>query len=138
MTHVSKQKLDPVQLAALMKQMYATLAKLSKASAPEFLDEFFGEEEKIMLAKRLGAIVMCIAGESTYRIWNVLKISPSTAERIRDRYRHGKYKNIEKLFKKNSLEYKRIVHVLELILNVGMSPRGKGRWKRVTKLLTQE
>ncbi|MCF7816159.1 MAG: hypothetical protein K9M10_00145 [Candidatus Pacebacteria bacterium] len=138
MAHVSHTPLKEEQLESLANQLSDSLAKLNKSSTALFLDELLGTEEYIMLSKRLTAILMCVRGDSSYKIWNALKISPSTADRIRDNYRDGRYAYIEKTLLKNTIEYERICNTLEIIINCGMSPRGKGRWKKVTKLLTEK
>jgi len=138
MTNVSKQKLDSKEMNDLLNQMYLSFAKLTKNNTSSFFDEFLGEEERIMFAKRLGAIMLCISDKSPYRIWTTLKISPTTAQKIFTNYTLGKYSSIEKVLKRNRLEYERFFKILEVILNAGMSPRGRGRWDRTTRLLTQK
>lgn len=118
--------------------MNITIAGLSRTTTETFLDELFGVEEKIMLSKRLAAIVMCIEGNSSYKIWKKLKLSPSTSERIHYNYKSGAYRHIEKIFKEKPNDFKRFSNMLEIILNAGMSPRGKGRWKRTTRLMNQK
>lgn len=131
MTHVSKHQLNEKHLQQLFTQLGSTIAKTDSATANYFLDELLGEEEKIMLAKRLAVIAMCIEGNSTYRIGQLLRMSPSTTERIRLKYQNGKYKNIEKILRSNTIDYQKFWKTLEIILQAGMPPRGRGRWKSV-------
>lgn len=131
MTHVSKKQLDSEQLKQLFEQMNTLIAILDKKSAHYFFEELLGPEETIMLAKRLAAIVMFIEGNSSYRVWQLLKMSPSTAERIGLNYERGKYKNIEKILKSRKTDYEKFWLTLEKILQAGMPPRGRGRWKSV-------
>lgn len=121
-----------------MDQFYKTISSLDSFTAPLLLNDLLGEEEQIMLAKRLGAIILCIRGSSAYHIWTTLKISPTTAQKIYDNFTDGHYKNFERVYKKNELSFVDFLQTLETVLNCGFSPRGKGRWKRVTKLLTEK
>lgn len=138
MAHISKQKLSKEKEGELYTQLFRVIARLNKATAPDFLGELFGEEEKLMFAKRLAAIILYIEGNSSYRVWTLLHISPSTADRIRLNFQMGKYRNMELFITKNRSEYTRLLDTLEIILQAGLSPRGKGRWNRVTKLLTEK
>lgn len=133
MAHISKQQLKKEHLDTLFLQLSKTIALLNKNSAHYFFDELLGPEEKIMIAKRLAAIVMCIEGNSSYRIWQLLKMSPSTTDRIRLQYELGTYKNIEKILKSNKADYERFWTTLEIILRAGLPPMGRGRWKSVFK-----
>lgn len=129
MTHISKKQLEAKHLASLFVQLNKIIARLNENVSEEFFNEFFGAEEKIMFAKRLAVIVMCIEGNSTYRIAQLLMMSPSTAERIKHKYLKGHYKNIEGIVTNKQRDYKELWEVLEIILSAGLPPRGKGRWK---------
>lgn len=133
MTHISKQQLDTRDLEQLFTQLSAVSSLLTKRSAGSFYEDLLGPEEKIMLSKRLAAIVMFIEGNSSYRVWQLLKMSPSTAERIKLNYETGKYKHIENILISNRREYEQFWVVLERILQAGMPPRGRGRWRSVFK-----
>lgn len=123
MTRISKQKLDPKQLQSLFEQMDAILISLSPKNASAFLGELLGHEERIMLAKRFAAIVMCTEGQSAYRIAKTLNVSFSTAERIRDDYRNKKYTGIESILKQNSQSVDEFFRTLEIIVCAGLPPR---------------
>lgn len=131
MTHVSKHTLSDHHLNQLFTQLGDALAKLDRQSSRHFLDELLGPEEKVMLAKRLAAIAMCIEGNSPYRIGQLLLMSPSTTERIKLKYEIGAYDHIERLLTRNKKDYERFWQTLEVILRAGMPPRGRGRWKSV-------
>lgn len=135
MTHVSKKQLKAAHLNQLFNQLISTTVKLDNKQGKSFYDEFLGPEEKIMLAKRLAAIAMCIEGNSSYRISQSLLMSPSTAERIKLKYEIGKYKAIERALKKSDSHYIEFWRLLETILQAGMPPQGRGRWKSVLKHL---
>lgn len=133
MTHISKHNLKDDHLEQLFEQLANTIAKVDKRSAELFLHEILGTEERIMLAKRLAAIAMCIEGNSTYRISQLLFMSPSTTERIKLKYEIGKYKHIEKILTKDKIDYQEFWKTLETILQAGMPPQGRGRWKSIFK-----
>lgn len=131
MTHISKQALSLEKFNELFEQLNTIVGRLDKRGVSTFFDELLGPEEKIMLAKRLAAIIMCIEDKSIYSIFTHLNISPSTAERIKLNYQIGKYHSIQKLITHNKTEYGRLLSVLETILQAGLPPRGRGRWKRL-------
>jgi hypothetical protein len=131
MAHISKHPLSPGKRDELFDQMNFIIGRLGKAGASLFFEEFLGPEEKIMLAKRLAAIIMCFEKNTVYRIAIVLKISFSTAERIKLNYQTGKYRSMEKILTENKHAYSQLLKTLEVILQAGLPPRGRGRWKRL-------
>ena len=74
---------------------------------------------------------MFIEGNSSYRVWQLLKMSPSTAEVIRRDFETGRYDNIVMIFTKNKSDYRKFWETLDVILRAGMPPMGRGRWKSV-------
>lgn len=135
MTNISKQKMPKEDLDKIYIQLHNITGKLNKNSSPLFFNDLLGPEEQIMLTKRLAAVVMYIEGNSSYRVWQLLKMSPSTAEHIRFDYQNGRYNNIEKIITKDTVEYEQFWRTLDVVLRAGMPPRGRGRWK---SLFTQD
>ena len=123
MTNISKKALDPGQLAKLFKQFNLIISKLTSTSSTDFLEELLGHEERIMLAKRLAAIALCIEGKSIYRISISLNLSPSTAERIYNAYKSGSFTSIEKNLTRNANTFNEFLRTLEVILRGGLPPR---------------
>ncbi len=133
MAHLSKHQLQPHQLEQLFSQLNKLVGKLNENTASDFLSELLGKEEKIMIAKRLAAIVMLVEGNSIYRVAQLLLISPSTTERIKLNLEIGKYRKLVRILKNNKNDYKQFWEMLEVILRAGLPPRGRGRWKSVLK-----
>ncbi len=131
MARISSQSIDPKHLEKLGAQFNKITASLNTKNAAGFFDDLLGEEEKLMLSKRLAAIAMLIEGNSSYQIWQLLKISPTTANKIRLGYECGKYDHIEKAFKSNKKDYEQFWTTLDIILRAGMPPMGRGRWKSI-------
>lgn len=131
MTNVSKRKLPQKEFDALYSQLHGLTAQLDKTSSKAFFDDLLGTEEKIMLVKRLAAVVMYIEDNSSYRVWQLLNMSPSTAEKIRLDFESGRYNRITKLITKNKSGYVNFWKTLETILQAGMPPQGRGRWKSI-------
>ena len=130
MTHVSKRKLKKKDFDTLYKRMVKVLSLTNTENGSLFFNEFFSSAEKIMFTKRLCAILMFEEQYSVYRVSETLYISPSTALRIRLQYEAGAYVHILSVIKKNAPRVD-IWNVLERILQAGMPPRGKGRWRYV-------
>jgi hypothetical protein len=137
MTNISKHSLSEKDLAGLYKQMDKFIAKLDTTSSAYFLSELLGAEERIMVAKRFAAIAMYAEGNTPYRVWQLLHMSPTTAERIHLDFEVGRYKHTVGLMKKHKKDYAEFWETLEVILRAGMPPRGRGRWKSVLKSLEQ-
>jgi hypothetical protein len=95
------------------------------------LDGLLGGEEQIMLAKRFAAIAMLAEGNSTYRVAQLLHLSPSTVDRLRTNMRTGTYDRIVHLLGHNEKAYRDFWDTLETVLRAGMPPYGRGRWKSV-------
>jgi len=133
MTNVSKRKLPEKDFNKLFKQLNNIVGSLSKSSSEIFFNNLLGPEERVMLTKRLAAVVMFIEGNSSYRVWQLLKISPSTAESIRRDFESGRYSDIVKIITKNKKGYENFWLTLEVILRAGIPPRGRDRWKSLFK-----
>ena len=131
MTNVSKKKLPKVEFDRLYLQLNVIIGSLNKNQSALFFTELLGPEEKVMLTKRLAAVVMFIEGNSSYRVWQLLEMSPSTAEVIRRDFETGRYDNIVMIFTKNKSDYRKFWETLDVILRAGMPPMGRGRWKSV-------
>lgn len=133
MTHVSSFKLKKDQFDELYNKLNIIVGDLTPKQSKSFFDELLGTEEKIMLVKRLGAIAMFQEGHSSYRVAQALHLSPSTAERLKLKFKNGYYQKIINILTKNHNSYEKFWSTLELILNAGLPPRGRGRWEKVLK-----
>ena len=129
MTNVSKQKLPKKHLDKIYKQLHNAVGRLNNRTSAEFFNDLLGPEEQIMLTKRLATVAMYIEGNSSYRVSQLLKISPSTAENIRKDYEMGRYDNVKKILTKNKADYEQFWKTLDVVLRAGMPPMGRGRWK---------
>ena len=128
MTNISKHPLNPKHLQKLFGQLDTIIVKLSPKDASLFLSELLGPEERIMLSKRFAAIMMCVEEHSVYRMAKTLKISFSTADRIQNDYRNGKYTKITSVVKKNTHSLREFLRTLEVVLRAGLPPRvGRNR-----------
>jgi uncharacterized protein YerC len=131
MTHISKKKLSTNDTSVLHGKMFALLASLDRKNSPSFFGELFSEAEQIMLIKRLAVIILLHEGYSTYRISHTLHMSPSTTERMKRRYERKEYQHIISVYTNEPKIARGISRILDILLTAGLSPRGKGRWKRV-------
>ena len=83
------------------------------------LQEVLGEEEQVMLAKRLAVIVLLLEQKSLYSIAHSLKLSPATAQRIKENFDTGQYHTIVKQLQTSKRNYYMILEMLDSILHVG-------------------
>lgn len=100
-----------------------------------FLNDVLTPTERIMIAKRLAAVVMLCRGYSGYKVRMALKLSPSTITRLRAELDKGAFPYLESLFestrsKQQKREAEDFWDVLYKFILMGMPPRvGRGRWK---------
>ncbi len=119
MVRLNKNKLSPQQLEGLFQQFNKTLGRLSDQKTGDFISELLGKEERIMLAKRLAIIILLLENKSLYQIGNILKISPTTAEKIKYKLDAGEFQHIVTFLGKDKKEYFSILETLDSILHLG-------------------
>ncbi len=119
MVRLNRTKLTEKQLDALFTQLSTTIGKLSKNDAEYFLSELLGTEERIMLAKRLAIIVLLREGKTLYSIAHILKVSATTAEKIKTGLDSGKYAHLVSALHKHKRDYLAILDTLDSILHLG-------------------
>ena len=135
MTHVSKNKLKQKDFNKLYQQLNGIVGLLDKSKSQLFFDELLTDTEKVMLTKRLSAVIMLMYGYSAYTVAHILQMSTSTTDRMLLNLETGYYTEIENILKKQKENRDQFWNMLELILRGGLPPRGKGRWKRLHKSL---
>ena len=138
MARISKQLLDHSYTNELTAQLAEIIGRLSTIQATAFLNEFLGPEEKLMLAKRLAAVVMIHEQHTLYAVAQTLKISHATANVIKLRYDRGSYIETLRGLHKNKVDYGAFLDVLDTILKAGL-PRYKGNenWKAINAALAK-
>ncbi|MAZ56225.1 hypothetical protein CL653_00330 [bacterium] len=119
MVHVSKTTLKKKDLQKLFSQLNETVGRLNKQQSEDFLSTLLGEEEKIMLAKRLSAILMLAHGQSTYRVTEVLKLSSSTLKIYKSKLDDGKYDLLLTAIRKQKKGYLELLETIDSILHLG-------------------
>ena len=130
MTHVSKQKMRPGTSVQIKKNFFSVVM------APRnrrILESLLTPTETLMLAKRLGILVMLEQSHSSYRIEKTLKVSISTVVRLDRARQAGVFNPIRKAFgQQDTLSFS---EHLELILAAGMpSIAGPRHQKRLNEL----
>ncbi len=136
MARVSKQPLEQSYTNELVEQLAEVIGRLSANQATAFLSEFLGTEEKLMLSKRLAAVVMIHEKHTLYAVAHTLKISHATANTIKLRYDRGAYTETLRSLHKNKIDYGAFLDTLDTILKAGL-PRYKGNesWKAINATL---
>lgn len=127
MPHISKNQLDDKLFLRLYNQFTEAVTS-SLSNKKDVLGDILTETEKVMFAKRLAVIFMLLEGASSYRIEQILKMSPSTTRRFREGLYKEHYTEIEKLFRSKKKK-KDFWLTLEVVIRAGMPEMGKGRWK---------
>lgn len=84
MPHLSERKIDKKVLNLLLQAFVSVLSDCkTDASVASFLDTILTSTEKIMLAKRLGAVIMLQEGIPTTKIDKTLKLTRMTIGKIK-------------------------------------------------------
>jgi len=104
MPHISKKKLDTQITNELRKHLYTLVRNSGSQTRVLIFEELLTKTETIMLAKRIGALLLLKKGLSLYKISRLLGVSPSTVERFKLAMESGKYKNTADWVWKNSKE----------------------------------
>jgi hypothetical protein len=119
MVRINKNQLTTQQIDDLFTQLAKVVAPTQATHANAALSEILGREEKLMLAKRIAAIVLLHEGVSHYKISHTLKLSASTVATIAERKAAGHYTTIISTITKNRLTYQRVLDALDTILSLG-------------------
>ena len=128
MPHISSKKLNERLLEKLLNQFFSTIQKSSDNRTFKYVgSELFTYTEKIMLAKRLSAILLVDKGLPQHVVAKELQMSVSTITKISLKIEKGGYRAIRNTsgrFRGDMLDQ------IERLLLMGMPPRvGRGRWK---------
>lgn len=110
-------------------RLYEAAAALKdKELSRLFLGDLLSSTERVMLAKRLAVILMLFNSYPFTAIERTLKVSPSTVVRLWKRMKKGDFKNIRDIIM-DAKKKGGFFDDLEILLQAGMPPRGRGRWK---------
>ncbi|MES2966827.1 MAG: hypothetical protein V4668_03495 [Patescibacteria group bacterium] len=115
MVRLNKNLLTEIQLNDLFLQF----SNLINPESDNILREILGKEEQIMVAKRLATIILIIEGKSLYSISRLLKISPTTADKIKFGVISGRYEHILQRLGKSKKNYFAILDTIDSILHLG-------------------
>ena len=129
MTNVSKRKVKKTIYKKINDRFTNFIAMLGdKKSSRSFVNEVLTKSERIMLAKRLAIIFMLINNYSFKEIEKRLKVSPATVSSQWKRLRSGEIDYIKTAVMKGKNK-RTFLDDLEILLQMGFPPRGRGRWR---------
>jgi uncharacterized protein YerC len=119
MVRLNKNSLNNQQLEKLVQQLNVTFGKSNEAQVDQLITGLLGYEERIMIAKRLGVILLLQQDYNPYTVSKILNMSPSTIGRIQTELRSGNYEPALKVIKKDHESYQAILQTIDSILSVG-------------------
>ncbi len=135
MTRVSSRPLSHDAQKKLLSEFAQIIARTNKQSAGPFMDALLSSSEQIMLAKRIGIIVLLHKKVPAYQIVKKLHVSSQTVFRIHTTYQKGTYASITKYFDMNKKDWIRFLDALEIVLYGVLPSRvGMGRYKYTNRL----
>ena len=119
MTNISKIPLDQEQEQKLFEQLGTLFHNKGASLNNQILAELLGDEEKVMIAKRLAIIVLLYRKQSLYFIAQTLHVSPATVSRVATLMTVGRYKNICNEFSSRTTKVLNILEAIDSILHLG-------------------
>lgn len=131
MTNVSAQQIPAKQQDKLLAELVLMTQSCTSKKAEKILTELLSDSEKIMLVKRLAAIIMLAEGVSQYRVAQTLKLSTASVRTYRVDMKVGRYDTIVATVKNKHFDKKKFFTLLETLLRAGMPPRTGDRWQHV-------
>jgi len=134
MANISKRQLKRKVFEHINRQLLSQLTRYrTKKQARIFTEELLTKTEQVMLAKRLMTLVMLERGYSFSMIERVLKVTSKTVVKLQGERRRGLHSRLLAQYARRR-DSARILDVVEVLLQAGLPPRGKGRWKDVFKV----
>ncbi len=119
MVRLNKNQLTPKQIENLLFQLAKTVAPKDCPRTASVLHELLGNEEQIMVAKRVATIVLLAEGYSAYKISHLLKLSKSTVATISQKMERGEYQTVLESLGKTKKNYFAILEAIDSILHLG-------------------
>lgn len=101
MPHISKIKIDKKIKDDLEEQLLILIQDSGAKARLKILQELLTRIETVMLAKRLGVIMLIERKISTHDISRLLGLSPSTVARFESKTEQGKYRHTAEWVRKN-------------------------------------
>ncbi len=133
MPHISKKKLGKKIEDTLERHMLSLVRDSASNSRVRIFEELLTKTERIMLAKRIGALFLLKKGLSLYRVSDILQISPSTAARFQRDLESNKYRHAaEWLWRKT--EKGKFETFLESLVRLAFTGRAKSFKKFVEEI----
>jgi uncharacterized protein YerC len=119
MTNVSKYPLTEKQERDLFTQLCVLFSNRPTETIQSIFYELFGEEEKVMIAKRLAIIVMLHRHQSLYFIAETLHVSSATVSRQQKLLLDGHYSELVNILSKPTPSIKLVLKAIDDILHLG-------------------
>lgn len=136
MVRLNKNVLSKKQLDDLFQQFSSAISPDSPRHVDNVLTELLGSEERIMLAKRLAAVVLLVEGTSMYKTGKLLKLSQSTVEQLSRKLKKGHFDYTLDRISQTNKSYFAFLETLDSVLSLGgILPHynGLGRYKHLGK-----
>lgn len=93
MPHISKKKIDQKIAKRLEKNVADLFRNTGSKTRVAIIDELLTKTEQVMLAKRIGILLLLRKGFSHYKIGMFLGVSTSTVKRFERAVQAGRYRH---------------------------------------------
>lgn len=136
MPHISSKQINDDDFKKIYSEFISIFEYAGrKECIHPLFDEFLTDTEKIMFSKRLAVICMIYEEMPISYIWESLSMSPSTVSRISLSYEQNAYSSVIELINKNR---QTVWSTIENIIRNNVEKQtGKGRWKKLNKIMAK-
>ena len=100
-------------------QLHSVLTAADQTIAERFIAEMLDADEKLLLAKRLGILVLLIEGYAPATIADLLEVSEAEAESLLQKASTGKLAHTIELLGKNPQNYYELLTAVDTLLQLG-------------------
>ncbi|MCA9366063.1 helix-turn-helix domain-containing protein [Candidatus Kaiserbacteria bacterium] len=119
MVRLNKGHLSQKQLDQLFEQLTKSIADYGSQQSHNVLAELLGQDERIMIAKRLAAVILLTEGTSMYKVAQILKLSRSTVKNLYNKLERGGFDYTLKKVSRTKKDYFVFLNTLDNILHLG-------------------
>lgn len=111
--------LSETETTNIYLQLHSVLTSAHQTIAEQFINEMLDANEKLLLAKRLGMLVLLIEGYAPAAIADLLEVSEADVEALLQKASAGKLAHTIELLGKNPQNYYELLTAVDTLLQLG-------------------
>lgn len=131
MVNVSKRAVADKVVQDIADQLIIFFARAhTKKEAAALFYELLTPAERLQLAKRLATIIFLEEGVPFHVIEETLCVSPATIAKFDALREEGRYRKVLRALRRKKYD-ESFSGLIAKLIDAGLPPQGKGRWRRV-------